>query len=114
MVEPLATASLHGLDLMALGVQPGEVLTVASRRGSAVLHARRDDGTPPGTVFIPFAYAEAAANRLTNSALDPSAKIPEFKFCAVRITRGGEVVARAGYGGGAGEAGALGPASPRR
>jgi len=100
-VEPLATASLHGQDLLALGLQPGEPLTVASRRGSVVLHARRDDGTPPGTVFIPFAYAEAAANRLTIAALDPAAKIPEFKFCAVRITPGGEVVAPAGYGAGA-------------
>ena len=100
-VEPLATASLHGQDLQALGLQPGDAISVASRRGSVVLHARRDDGTPPGTVFIPFAYAEAAANRLTNPALDPAAKIPEFKFCAVRITAGGAVVAPAGYGAGA-------------
>ena len=82
-------------------MQPGDAISVASRRGSVVLHARRDDGTPPGTVFIPFAYAEAAANRLTNPALDPAAKIPEFKFCAVRITVGGAVVAPAGYGAGA-------------
>jgi len=62
------------------------------------LHARRDDGTPDGTVFIPFAYAEAAANRLTNPALDPQAKIPEFKYCAVRVQAGGVPVAPAGYG----------------
>jgi formate dehydrogenase major subunit len=46
---------------------------------------RQDDGTPLGTVFIPFAYQEAAANLLTNSALDPFGKIPEFKYCAVRV-----------------------------
>ncbi len=63
------------------------------RRGAVALHARRDDGTPPGTVFIPFAYAEAAANRLTNPALDPAAKIPGFKFCAVRLRAGRQVAA---------------------
>jgi formate dehydrogenase major subunit len=49
------------------------------------LQLRQDDGTPNGTVFIPFAFVEAAANELTNAALDPFGKIPEFKFCAVRI-----------------------------
>ena len=85
-LEPLPTASLHGQDLQRLGLQPGDGLTVASRRGSITLAARRDDGTPTGTVFIPFAYAEAAANLLTNPALDPTAKIPEFKYCAVRVS----------------------------
>ena len=88
-LEPVPTASLHGSDLAALGLQPGDVLTVESRRGQIQLQARRDDGTPPGTVFIPFAYAEAAANRLTHPALDPAAKIPGFKFCAVRVRAGG-------------------------
>ncbi len=95
-LEPLPTASLHGADLAALGLRPGDVLTVESRRGAVALHARRDDGTPPGTVFIPFAYAEAAANRLTNPALDPAAKIPGFKFCAVRLRAGGAVAAAHG------------------
>jgi formate dehydrogenase major subunit len=90
-LEPLPTASLNGADMATLGLQPGDVLTVESRRGAVALHARRDDGTPPGTVFIPFAYAEAAANRLTNPALDPAAKIPGFKFCAVRLRAGGAV-----------------------
>ena len=75
-LEPTATASLHGLDLQRLGLAPGDALTVASRR---------DDGTPLGAVFIPFAYAEAAANLLTNAALDPTARIPEFKYCAVAV-----------------------------
>jgi len=100
-VEPLATVSLCGADLDRLGLQPGDALTVSSRRGSVTLHARRDDGTPEGTVFMPFAYAEAAANLLTNPALDPFGKIPEFKYCAVRLSVGGEVLAPAGYGTGA-------------
>ena len=97
-VEPLATASFNGAELQRLGLQPGDAVTVSSRRGTVSLHARRDDGTPDGTVFIPFAYAEAAANRLTNPALDPQAKIPEFKYCAVRVQAGGVPVATAGYG----------------
>ena len=99
-VEPLATASLNGGDLARLGLQPGDPVTVASRRGSVTLRTRRDDGTPAGAVFIPFAYAEAAANLLTNAALDPTAKIPEFKYCAVRLSAGGALAASAGYGGG--------------
>jgi formate dehydrogenase major subunit len=51
------------------------------------LFARADAGMPAGAVFVPFCYAEAAANRLTNPVLDPFGKIPEFKFCAVRLER---------------------------
>jgi formate dehydrogenase major subunit len=58
---------------------------VASRRGEIVLAARADRNVPAGVAFIPFCFAEAAANLLTNPALDPFGKIPEFKFCAVRI-----------------------------
>ncbi|MEO5659654.1 MAG: formate dehydrogenase subunit alpha [Polaromonas sp.] len=97
-IEPVATASLCGADLLALGLQAGDVMTVQSRRGEVALAARRDDGTPPGAVFIPFAYYEAAANLMTNSALDPVGKIPEFKYCAVAIRRGGEPAIAAGYG----------------
>ena len=86
-LEPAPTVSLHGDDLARLGVAPGQPLRVASRRGAVVLTARQDDGTPPGTVFIPFAYVEAAANLLTNAALDPFGKIPELKYCAVRVER---------------------------
>ena len=70
---------------------------VASRRGSVALGVRRDDGTPIGAVFIPFAYYEAAANLLTNPALDPFGKIPEFKYCAIRVTLGESHLARASY-----------------
>ena len=79
------------------------MVTVQSRRGEVAIHVRRDDGTPPGAVFIPFAYYEAAANLMTNAALDPFAKIPEFKYCAVAIRRGGQASVAAGYGAHAGE-----------
>jgi formate dehydrogenase major subunit len=100
-IEPMAMASLCGADLLALGLAPGDVVTVQSRRGAVALHVRRDDGTPPGAVFIPFAYHEAAANLMTNAALDPYGKIPEFKYCAVAIYRGGQPAGAAGYGPGA-------------
>lgn len=97
-IEPLATASMNGGDMVALGLQAGDVVTLQSRRGSVALHMRRDDGTPTGAVFMPFAYHEAAANVMTNAALDPFGKIPEFKYCAVAVRRGGEVTRVPGYG----------------
>ncbi len=97
-IEPVATASMNGADLHALGVEPGDVITVRSRRGSVALGVRRDDGTPKGAVFIAFAYYEAAANLLTNPALDPFGKIPEFKYCAVAVERGGTPAPSIGYG----------------
>ena len=99
-LEPEPVASVHPLDLAAWDAQPGEVITVASRRGSITLYARADEGTPRGAVFIPFCYYEAAANALTNPALDPFGKIPEFKYCAVRVTRGGATPRRLSFGGG--------------
>jgi formate dehydrogenase major subunit len=88
-LEPDPVASLHPLDLERLGVAPGSVLTLRSRRGEVALYARADDGTPPGAVFVPFCFAEAAINKLTNPALDPFGKIPEFKYCAVSVRAGG-------------------------
>ncbi|OGB42721.1 MAG: formate dehydrogenase subunit alpha [Burkholderiales bacterium RIFOXYC2_FULL_59_8] len=96
-IEPIATASLCGDDLTALGLSPGDVITVQSRRGEVVIHVRRDDGTPSGCVFVPFAYHEAAANLMTNAALDPFGKIPEFKYCAVAIHRNGVAAVASGY-----------------
>ena len=84
-IEPHATASLHGEELQRLGLAPGDWAQIASRRGVVQVRVRRDDGTPRGAVFLPFAYVEAAANLLTNAALDPFGKIPEFKFCAVAV-----------------------------
>ncbi len=98
-IEPAPVASLHSADLEALGVPPGGTISVASRRGSITLFARADDGTPRGAVFIPFCFYEAAANLLTNPALDPFGKIPEFKYCAVRVFPGGTSTATLGYGG---------------
>jgi formate dehydrogenase major subunit len=100
-LEPMATASMNQGDLDALGLQAGDVITIRSRRGEVAIHVRRDDGTPSGAVFVPFAYYEAAANLMTNAALDPMGKIPEFKYCAVQVLPGGTPVAAAGYGTGA-------------
>jgi formate dehydrogenase major subunit len=99
-IEPEPVASFHPLDLDGYSVQPGEVVTVASRRGSISLYARADAGTPRGAVFIPFCYYEAAANKLTNPVLDPVGKIPEFKYCAVKVTKGGPVPVHSSFGGG--------------
>ena len=99
-IEPDPVASLNSLDLARLGVKPGDVITVESRRGGVCLYARADEGTPQGAIFIPFCYYEAAANVLTNPALDPVGKIPEFKYCAVKVTPGGQVAAHSSFGGG--------------
>ena len=96
-IEPEATASLCGADLLALNLKAGDVITLATRRGEVSLYVRRDDGTPPGAVFVPFAYYEAAANLMTNAALDPFGKIPEFKSCAVSISKGGQLAESVGF-----------------
>jgi formate dehydrogenase major subunit len=69
------------------GIVDGDLITVESRRGKIDVYARRDDMLQPGQIFIPFCYVESAANLLTNAALDPFAKIPEFKFCAVKVSK---------------------------
>ncbi|HYD78640.1 MAG TPA: formate dehydrogenase subunit alpha [Paucimonas sp.] len=99
-LEPDPVALVHPLDLDALGARPGDILTIESRRGKVSLYARADDSSPPGAVFVPFCYYEAAINKLTNPALDPYGKIPEFKYCAVRITRGGPSPVQGSFGGG--------------
>jgi formate dehydrogenase major subunit len=96
-IEPWATASMCASDLLLLGLMAGDVITVASRRGQVSLRVRRDDGTPVGAIFMPFAYYEAAANLMTNAALDPFGKIPEFKYCAVAVRAGGELPQSAGF-----------------
>jgi formate dehydrogenase major subunit len=100
-IEPEPTASLHPFDLARLEVAAGDTITVESRRGRITLYARADEATPPGAVFIPFCFYEAAANLLTNPVLDPFGKIPEFKYCAVRVEKGGEVPSTRLYGGSA-------------
>ncbi|PWJ12496.1 formate dehydrogenase subunit alpha [Jannaschia seohaensis] len=84
-VEPEANCSLHPSTLRKLGVAPGGTVRLTTRRGSVTLLARMDRAVAPDMVFLPFAYVEAAANLLTNPALDPFGKIPEFKFSAVKV-----------------------------
>jgi formate dehydrogenase major subunit len=84
-LEPAAVASLSRGTFQKLGIKPGDVVRVTTRRGEVELNSRQDDAIPDGVVFIPFAFVEAAANILTNPALDPFGKIPEFKFCAARV-----------------------------
>jgi formate dehydrogenase major subunit len=86
-IEPEAVACLSARDLRRLGVAPGDPVRVSTRRGAIELKARIDSAVPVGCIFIPFCYAEAAANMLTNPALDPFGKIPEFKFCAARVEK---------------------------
>ena len=99
-IEPDPTAQLHPLDMAELGIEPGDLITIESRRGKVSLWARAEEGTPRGAVFVAFAYYEAAINTLTNAALDPAAKIPEFKYCAVRVAPGGIEPKQSSYGGG--------------
>ena len=92
-IEPEAIAAMNPRDLRALQLVPGAAIRVETRRGVIELGSRADPDVPEGVVFIPFCYAEAAANLLTNPALDPVGKIPEFKFCAARITPAREAAA---------------------
>ena len=85
-IEPEASANLSPRELNRRGIAPGDMIRVETRRGAIELRARADRDVAEGVVFIPFCYVEAAANLLTNPALDPFGKIPEFKFCAARIT----------------------------
>ncbi|NVO23937.1 formate dehydrogenase subunit alpha [Donghicola mangrovi] len=88
-IEPEANCSLHPSTLRKLGVKVGDKVKLETRRGTITLLAREDRAVAPDMVFVPFAYVEAAANVLTNPALDPYGKIPEFKFAAVRVTAAG-------------------------
>ena len=76
---------MHPSTLRKLGVEPGEHVRLTTKRGSIEIMARMDRAVSPDMVFLPFAYVEAAANILTNPAVDPYGKIPEFKFSAVRV-----------------------------
>jgi formate dehydrogenase major subunit len=86
-IEPEAVAFMSPRELHRLDVAPGEMVQLETRRGLVEVKVRADRDVPENMVFMPFCYAEAAANLLTNPALDPFAKIPEFKFCAVRVTK---------------------------
>jgi formate dehydrogenase major subunit len=84
-LEPEAIAGLNPREMDRMGVPPGGFIRVSTRRGEVVLKARADRDVAEGMVFIPFCFAEAAANLLTNPQLDPMGKIPEFKFCAAKV-----------------------------
>ncbi|MFC3110154.1 formate dehydrogenase subunit alpha [Undibacterium arcticum] len=99
-IEPDPIALIHPLDLAAMGARPGDIVTLESRRGAVSLYARADDSSPRGAIFVPFCFYEAAINKLTNAALDPYAKIPEFKYCAIRASLGGLPPMQGSYGGG--------------
>jgi formate dehydrogenase major subunit len=86
-IEPEAIACLSPSDMKRLDMRGGDMIRVATRRGAIELTVRIDDAVPSGMVFIPFCYAEAAANILTSPQLDPYGKIPEFKFCAAKVEK---------------------------
>ena len=86
-IEPEAVCHMAPQDLRGVGAKGGDHVRVSTRRGTIELAARIDSGVPPGTVFVPFAFVEAAANLLTNAALDPFGKIPEFKYCAAKVEK---------------------------
>jgi len=92
-LEPEASVSVHPETLAKVGLVAGDMLKIETRRGSIELMARADTAMAANVMFIPFAYVEAAANILTNPQLDPFGKIPEFKFCAARLSKAEEVVA---------------------
>ena len=97
-LQPEAFVEVHPQDAAAHAIADGAWVRLSSRRGEIVLRARVRDATPPGSVFVPMHFREAAANVLTNDALDPFGKIPEFKFCAVRLEPAGGEAAREAEG----------------
>jgi predicted molibdopterin-dependent oxidoreductase YjgC len=86
-IAPEALLEMTPDDMDALGILPDEVVRVRSRRGELTVKVTRSDKPSRGSVFLPFHFKEAAANLLTIDALDPYGKIPEYKFCAVRVEK---------------------------
>jgi formate dehydrogenase alpha subunit len=84
---PEGHVEVNPVDAMEMGVEDGEKVRVASRRGKIEIPVQVTPRSPQGTIFIPFHFFEAAANRLTNTALDPIGKIPEYKVCAVKVEK---------------------------
>ena len=95
-IERFPVVQVHPDDLKKLGVEAGDAVTIESRRGKISTYARKDPGVQQGNLFMAFGYNESAANLITTSALDPFGKIPEVKFCAVRISAGGTPEIRIG------------------
>jgi formate dehydrogenase major subunit len=88
-IEPEAIVSMNRWDMKRMKIDAGEHVQVKTKRGSIVIKVRSDREIPEGMVFIPFCFAEAAANVLTNPQLDPYGKIPEFKFSAANVEKVG-------------------------
>ena len=87
-IEPGPCILINPEDLKSFSLKSGDVLVVESRRGKISATTRVDEGMQKGVVMMPFSFNEAAANLITNEALDPFGKIPEFKYCAVKLSRG--------------------------
>jgi formate dehydrogenase major subunit len=85
-IEPEAVAFMSPKNLWREKLNPGDFIRIETRRGAVEVKVRSDRDVPEGMIFMPFCYAEAAVNLLTNPVLDPFGKIPEFKFCAARVT----------------------------
>jgi predicted molibdopterin-dependent oxidoreductase YjgC len=86
-ISPPAPFEINPKDAAREGIAEGEQVELSTRRGSVRARAVVTERSPEGTVFMPFHFREAAANVLTNDALDPIAKIPEFKVCAVKLEK---------------------------
>src|SRR5690606_3775634 len=85
MIEPEGIAAMNPREIRQRGLTPGNLIAVTTRRGTLRAVLREDREVADGMVFMPFCFTESPANRLTNPALDPFGKIPEFKFCAARV-----------------------------
>jgi predicted molibdopterin-dependent oxidoreductase YjgC len=86
-IYPEAVVEIHPDDAEDMDLNPGEWVKVSSRRGDIQVRSLITERSPRGTVFIPFHFAEAAANELTQDARDPEAKIPDYKVCAVAVEK---------------------------
>jgi predicted molibdopterin-dependent oxidoreductase YjgC len=95
-IWPECTVELHPRDAARLGLSMGDWVEVASRRGTLTARLLVTGRSPEGVVFIPFHFAEAAANLLTDPRLDRRAKIPDYKVCAVRVARAAQAPDRPG------------------
>jgi len=84
-IEPQGIAAMNPYEIARQGLKPGQMVSVATRRGTIDAVLRSDREVADGMIFIPFCFNESPANRLTNPQLDPFGKIPEFKYCAARI-----------------------------
>jgi anaerobic selenocysteine-containing dehydrogenase len=86
-IAPRPQVEINPADAAHFGIQDGDCVRVSSRRGTVMAEAQLTDRSPVGTVFMTFHFAEAAANLLTTDAVDPIAKIPEYKVCAVNVEK---------------------------